>query len=220
MSYSPDSHTHQSLIMHMAEGGSSSDSWALFIDKYGPKLYFWSMQWCANHHDAEELVQETTLVVFRKIGVFRIRALGGFRAWLKEIAFHCWQKMLTSKKKFERPMHDPLLAHFKHSQMIDQMARTDLEALFDSIADQEILDLAMFKAKSKFREKTWRIFELIDLECKTVDQVAEQQNVSRGAVHTAVYKVRKLIREEIDNLGISMLSPTIPHDLTPAYDNA
>ncbi len=206
MSLVSGSHTHQSLIMLMADGGSSSDAWTLFVEKYGRKLYLWSRQWCTNHHDAEELVQETILVVFRKIGVFRCHATGGFRNWLKEISFRCWQEMLARKKKFDRPLNDHSLAYFKQIQMDDQAARSDLERLFESIADQEILDLAIFKARTKVREKTWRTFELIDLENKPVEDVTRHQNMTRGAVHTAVYTVRKLIREEIGKLE----APTQP----------
>ena len=200
MSLVSGSHTHQSLILLMADGATASDAWTLFIEKYGRKLYLWSRQWCDNHHDAEELVQETILVVFRKIGLFRCQATGGFRAWLKEIAFRCWQEMLARQKKFDRPLNDHSLAYFKQLQMDEQSARSDLEHLFDTIADQEILQLAMTKARDKVREKTWRTFELIDIENKPADQVAQLQGISRGAVHTAVYTVRKLIREETDKL--------------------
>ena len=208
MSLAFESHTHQSLIIHMAGGGTASDAWSLFIEKYGRRLYQWSRQWTSNHHDAEEVVQETVLVVFRKIGLFRCHGLGGFRAWLKEIAFRCWQEMLARRKKFDRPMNDHSLAHFKRSQLSDQSARMDLERLFDSIADQEILDLAMNKVRAKVREKTWRTFEMIDLKNKTVDQVGELQGMSRGAVRTAVYTVRKLIREETDKLE-SPVGPSV-----------
>lgn len=202
MSLVSGSHTHQSLIMLMAGEATASDAWGLFIEKYGRRLYLWSREWCTNHHDAEELVQETILVVFRKIGLFRCQATGGFRAWLKEIAFRCWQEMLARQKKFDRPLNDHSLAHFKQFQMDQQSARSDLERLFDAIADQEILDLAMIKARTKVREKTWRTFELIDLENKPVEEVAQLQGMSRGAVHTAVYTVRKLIREETEKLDV------------------
>jgi len=204
--------------MLMAGDATASDAWSLFIEKYGRRLYLWSRQWCTNHHDAEELVQETILVVFRKIGVFRCQASGGFRAWLKEIAFRCWQEMLARKKKFDRPMHDHTLAHFKKSQMDEQSARSDLERLFDSIADQEILDLAMIKARVKVREKTWRTFELIDLENKPVEEVAQLQGMTRGAVHTAVYTVRKLIREETDKLDTPLEPPTPPRTPNLSHD--
>ena len=101
-----DSCTDQSLILFMATGTSASDAWGVFIDKYGRRLYEWSRQWCANHHDAEELVQETILIVFRKIGVFQRKSEGCFRSWLREISYRCWLEMLKRRKRFERPIYD------------------------------------------------------------------------------------------------------------------
>ena len=191
-----DSRTRQSLIFFMVNGASASNAWSIFIDKYGRMLYAWSRQWCANHHDAEELVQETILIVFQKIGVFQNRTEGGFRRWLKEIAYRCWLEMLARRKRFDRPIHDVFVLDHQRSLIDNQMARAELEKLFDYIADQEILELAMARAQVKVREKTWKAFVMIDLKSESVETTAETLGISRGAVHTAVYTVRKLIREE------------------------
>lgn len=195
-SASSDSHTRQSLILFMANGSTASDAWGRFIDKYGRMLYGWSRQWCYNHHDAEELVQETVLIVFRKIGVFQCRSAGGFRGWLKEISYRCWLEMLARRKRFDRSLHDENLIDHQRALAEGQLARADLEKLFDQIADREILELAMARARVKVREKTWKAFTMVDERGEAVEEVARTLGISRGAVHTAVYTVRKLIREE------------------------
>ena len=184
----------------MANGSTASDAWGRFIDKYGLMLYNWSRQWCYNHHDAEELVQETILIVFRKIGVFQSRSSGGFRGWLKEISYRCWLEMLARRKKFDRSLHDQLVLDHQRAVAEGSLARADLERLFDQIADREILELAMARARVKVRDKTWRVFVMVDERGEAVEDVALRMGLSRGAVHTAVYTVRKLIREEMSAL--------------------
>jgi RNA polymerase sigma-70 factor (ECF subfamily) len=195
-----DSCTDQSLILFMANGTSASDAWGVFIDKYGRRLYEWSRQWCANHHDAEELVQETILIVFRKIGVFQRKSEGCFRSWLREISYRCWLDMLKRRKRFERPIYDHQVLDHQRSQIEHQTARAELEKLFDNIADQEILELALTRARVKVREKTWNAFVMVDMKSERVEDVAVALGISRGAVHMAVYTVRKFIREESQKL--------------------
>jgi RNA polymerase sigma factor (sigma-70 family) len=191
-----DSNTRLSLIQCMINGSTASNAWALFIDKYGRKLYGWARQWCTNHHDAEELVQDTLMIVFCKIGVFQSKSQGGFRHWVKEISYRCWLEMLARRKKYERPLNDQLVIDHQRAIAENQMAREELEKLFDQIADREILDLAMARARVRVRERTWKAFVMVELKGESVDHVSEILELSRGAVYTAVCTVKKLIKEE------------------------
>jgi DNA-directed RNA polymerase specialized sigma24 family protein len=52
----------------------------------------------------------------------------------------------------------------------------------------------------KVREKTWNAFVMVDMKSERVEDVAVALGISRGAVHMAVYTVRKFIREESQKL--------------------
>lgn len=108
--------------------------------------------------------------------------------------------MLARRKKFDRSLHDQLVLDHQRAVAEGSLARADLERLFDQIADREILELAMARARVKVRDKTWRVFVMVDERGEAVEDVALRMGLSRGAVHTAVYTVRKLIREEMSAL--------------------
>lgn len=85
MSNPDDSQTRASLLLAL-RAGADADAWELFCQKYGPRIAGWCRKWGASRQDAEDVVQETLVVVFRKIADFQYRPDLSFRAWLKTIA--------------------------------------------------------------------------------------------------------------------------------------
>src|SRR5438034_11422802 len=79
--------TSVSLLGRLA-GTPSDDDWRRLLDLYQPLLRAWMARAGVAASDADDLVQEVLLVVFREVARFKRRRDGAFRAWLRTILAH------------------------------------------------------------------------------------------------------------------------------------
>src|SRR5947209_14012937 len=79
--------TSVSLLERLA-GRPTEDDWRRLLDLYQPLLRAWMTRAGVPPADADDLVQEVLLVVFREVGRFERRGPGAFRAWLRTILVH------------------------------------------------------------------------------------------------------------------------------------
>lgn len=196
-----DSSTHLSLLASLMQGESASRSWDLFVDKYGRMMYRWSMRWGAGPEDAEEIVQETLILIYQKIGRFRLEGSGTFRTWLKKVAYRCWLQMLRGRRMSvaTRQMSEAD-SRQSRQQMASAGARLDLLAEFDRLAYQEILELASYRTQQRVSANSWQCFQLTYIEHISGEEAARRLGMNHNAVFVAVCRVRKILREEIQRL--------------------
>lgn len=193
--------TNPSLLKEIAEGSGCSRSWPVFVDKYGPILHRWCRRWGASPSDADDVVQECMIVVFRKLDTYRNNPRSNFRSWLKTVAFRIWLQVLEVSERKLRDSGDG-----DSSRMADwdrlrtHEAHNDLAANFDAIADQEILDMACSRVRSMVEPETWRCFELLKVEGLPGQEVADRLAIKIGSVFTNACRVRKLLKHEVDRL--------------------
>lgn len=191
-----DSTTNLSLLASLASGRSTSESWPIFVEKYGRLLVRWGQRWGARPEDCDEIIQETLILAFRNLDQYQRNPKSNFRSWLKTLAFRCWQKVrddmlhlqgLDMTRFEERTLR----------QLTSQAACNDLLGTFDAIARDEILEMASQRIKSRVEPETWLCFELMHVEKLPGDEVAMRLTKSRQAVFNNVYRVRRMLRDEI-----------------------
>jgi RNA polymerase sigma factor (sigma-70 family) len=192
-----DSSTHLSLLVSLMAGRSASESWPIFVEKYGRMMYRWSLRWGASHGDAEEIVQETLVLIYQKIGCFSIYGKGSFRDWLKKVAYRCWLGMIRSRKvaRVQRPGISS--ENNAMRQMASAGAREELLADFDRLACREIMELASYRTQKRVTAASWQCFHLTYLEHLSGQEVARRLGMTNNAVYVAVCRVRKTLREEV-----------------------
>src|SRR4051812_41085683 len=79
--------TSVSLLGRLA-AAPADDDWRRLNDLYQPLLRAWMSRAGVPLADADDLIQEVLLVVFREVGGFERRGEGAFRAWLRVILAH------------------------------------------------------------------------------------------------------------------------------------
>ncbi|MCY2934454.1 MAG: sigma-70 family RNA polymerase sigma factor [Planctomycetota bacterium] len=193
----PVSATHLSLLESLMQGRAASESWPIFVEKYGRMMYRWSLRWGANPADAEEIVQETLVLIYQKIGSYKIYGSGTFRGWLKKVAYRCWLSMIRTGKLVVDGQTEPLKYNHTLSQMASVGARRDLMAEFDRLANQEILELASFRTQNRVTAQSWQCFQMTYVEHLSGQEAARRLGLSKNAVFVSVCRVRKTLREEI-----------------------
>lgn len=195
-----DSSTDLSLIESLAQGNPASKSWPIFVARYGRLIYRWCLHWKAAPEDAEEVIQETLIAVFRRLETYQEREQSKFRSWLKTIAYHIWLD-IQQARRLSHGQANTLAAKANSYEMLMTIeARDDLVKLFDEMATQEIFELASKRVQNRVDASHWQCFELSFMKHVPGRQIGEQLRMSEGAVFTAISRVRKLIREEVERI--------------------
>src|SRR5947209_5841927 len=79
--------TSVSLLERLA-GEPTDRDWQRLHDLYQPLLRAWMARAGVSSSDADDLLQEVLLVVFREVADFDRRRTGSFRSWLRTILVH------------------------------------------------------------------------------------------------------------------------------------
>lgn len=189
-----DSKTRVSLLEALASG-ETERAWAIFFAKYAKMIHLWCRRWGASVEDSEDVMQETLLLVFRKIAQFQYNPEMSFRAWLKTITHHNWIQVLERHRQAYRVKPGQTNDLRYSDQLAD--AAEEFKMILDRIADQEILSLACAKVRTRVSELAWHCFEQAALLENNGEQVATSLGVSLNYVHVNVFRVRKMIQQEI-----------------------
>lgn len=128
---------------------------------------------CASSADADDAVQESLWLVYRRIGALRTAA--SFGAWAFSIVRRECQRMLQQMRgRTELPAEDDRVFAYYTTPGL----HLDLAAAIESLPD-------------KYREA----IVLRDFEENTITEMAESLRLTRAAVKSRIHRGREMIRE-------------------------
>lgn len=198
-----ESPTHLSLLASLIEGRSASESWPAFVDKYGPLLFQWATRWGASSHDAEEIMQETLILIFQKLEQYVHHPRSNFRSWLKTVAYRCWLQIQQARKEDRLALLRSRMEPDALRLIGSEAAREDLINEFDRVARSEILELASQRVQKQVEPSSWACFHLMYFEKLAGHEIAERLGMSQTAVYTCLTRVRKRMKVEIRQMDDS-----------------
>lgn len=169
-------------------------AWSEFFQRYLWMLRHWSHQWGLQSTDADDLIQDTLLVVMTKVCDFRHRGTGSFRSWIRTIARHCLCEALSRASRKRPP--ESLDAIWE-----TPAARQSLEEELDRIFELQLLEQAMKDVESRVQPSTWAAFRMTALESLPAKLVAEKIGLKATAVYAARSRVQRLITEELSRFS-------------------
>lgn len=158
------------------------------VEKHQAYAYTLAFRLLWQRQDAEDIVQEAFVRVWRHIGKFDLQKK--FTTWLYQIVIRlCYDSLKARKRKnriFQVKKLDP--DAFVPSENNDQ----NKEKLEDLITVLETLS-----PKQKL------VFTLRDLHDFSIDQVASLTDLSTGSIKSNLYHARKTIRNQLtsDEVG-------------------
>ena len=164
------------------------------VKRYERKLYNFGLRICWDVRDAEDLVQETFLNVFRYVKDFRYETK--FKNWLYKIASSvCIKKKRKSKFAPERELS---LDEFFPKE--DSRVPTELpgwaSAPVDQLLNQELSD-TIKQAITSLPEKYRVVIALRDLEGFSTAETAQILNVTASNVKVRLHRARLFLRETL-----------------------
>ena len=188
--------TPQSLIEDLAADRSSL-TWERFTYLYQPLLKLWLRFYPVPETERHDLVQETMIVVLRRISDFKHNGrTGAFRSWLKRIVHNQVLDYLRNRKSN---------FHNTESDVLDQLqsAHPDLESFIDREHDLEVLRRLLQLTKPLVPQLAWEAFYRTAVVGEDSSQVARELGMTLNAVYIARSRVFALVRQ----MGRGLVDP-------------
>lgn len=187
--------TSSSLIRRMKEGDPAA--WERLLQIYSPLVYSWCRKANLPPADARDVLQDIFARVAEKIADFRHDRPGDtFRGWLRVLA------------------RSKIADHFRGPGAGPKaIGGTDAKQRLEGIADEPsassvassrwggAIRRALGLIQAEFEERTWRAFWLTAVEERPPAEVAEELDMTPGAVRQAKYKVLRRLRLELGDSG-------------------
>jgi RNA polymerase sigma-70 factor (ECF subfamily) len=164
------------------------------VRRYEQKLYNFSLRMCRDHSDAEDMVQDTFLNVFKYLKDFRYETK--FKNWLYKVAAStCFKKRRKSKYAPERELS---LDEFLPGDEADAMEHVPEWALMplDRLLNEELAG-AVHRGILAIPKKYRMVIVLRDIEGFSTAETAQILNLSESNVKVRLHRARLYLREKL-----------------------
>lgn len=162
------------------------------VKRYEKKLYNFSLRMCRDPSEAEDLVQETFLNVFRYLKDFRYETK--FKNWLYRVAAStCIKRKRKSKFAPEKELSlDEFYPRDEAEVEVPNWARMPLEKLLS-----EELMYTMHQAILSLPEKYRMVIVIRDIEGFSTDETAGILDLSTANVKVRLHRARLFLRDKL-----------------------
>lgn len=172
------------LIELLKEEKTAHKAFEALVDSYSEPLYWQIRRLVVSHTDADDLLQNVFLKVWKNIHNFRGDAK--LSTWLHKIAINESLNFLHQERQ-KREITD---------DSGDDYLLTNIEA--DSYFDGEALDAALQKAIASLPEKQRLVFNMRYYDDMKYDEISEILGTSVGALKASYHHAVKKITSQLD----------------------
>jgi RNA polymerase sigma-70 factor (ECF subfamily) len=186
--------TRQSLLSRLKHW-DDADSWKVFFDTYWRLIYRTAVKAGLSDAEAQDVVQETVIAVFKKIPGFEYQSSkGSFKGWLMQLTR--WR--ITDQFRLRQ---QPSNEGSDGSAIVEQAAVDDLtQATWEDDWERNLMDVAIERVKLKVDSKLYQMFDLYVFKEWPVMKIANAFGMNPGNVYTAKSRISKLIKQEVERL--------------------
>ena len=171
-----------------------ADLFQRLVEKYQQKLYNFGMRMCGDSRDAEDLVQETFLNVFRYLQGFRYETK--FKNWMYRVATTTCIK--AKRKPKHAPEYELSLEDFMPGEGEDlpDQAPGWAQRPLDQLLNEELADRikqAILELPKKYR----MVVVLRDQEGFSTEETAQILDISVANTKVRLHRARLFLREKL-----------------------
>lgn len=191
-----DSATSLTLLRALKDDVRQHQAWGHFVQRYQPRIESWCIRWGLQDADATDVSQNVMLQLAKQMQTFDYDRSGSFRGWLKTIAWRSWVDFLrVQKRNVVKPGSRDALARLETVE-----AKDDLMERLEEEANQEILEVALNRVRSRVKHRTFEAFRLMTFERLTGIEAGQKLEMPVGSVFVAKSRVDKMLSEEVARL--------------------
>ena len=170
-------------------------SWQDFHARYGELLYRYARARGASAVDAEDIVQEVELYLFKAMEGFEYDAAKGrFRAYLRAAVVHAADRKAAKDARQGRTLDPEAFDYLAASREAQRDERWEREWRLHR------LRWALREIAPEFQDKTLEAFRLHVLAGLPVGETAAQVGLSEASVYQSKSRVLRRVKERLDAL--------------------
>jgi len=154
----------------------------LIVHRYKDALFNFTYRYLASSQEAEDVVQETFLRIFRNR--FAYRQIAKFSTWIYTIAGNLAKTELRKRKRRQLVYTSDMGYDDKEYEIEDTQANTERDV--DSVLTEKLIQDAIAKLPDRFR----KVILLVDVQELSYEEVSKILRVPLGTVKSRVNRAR------------------------------
>ncbi len=182
--------TDDQLIAQFTAG--CNFSFEEIVRRYETKVHNLAMRLTRNAEDAEEVLQDVFVTVYRKIEGFEGKAK--FSSWLYRITVNAAFMKLRKRKQDQSVSLDDMLPHLQNKAITQRNA---FGARSDSLAINNEIKDALESAINKLPDDYRAVFILRDIDGLSNKEVGDILGLSIPAVKSRLHRSRLMLRRRL-----------------------
>lgn len=177
-------------------------SWQDFFDSYWKLIYSIAREAGLTDAEAQDVVQDVVVHVWKKMKSFQYETGGSFRGWLRKTTH--WK--IADKFRARRPREvvlQPADEEAARTGPLERMADPrgfDLESVWEAEWAKHILENALARVRAQVQPKHFQVYDCHVIKGWPAREVASRLRTNIAQVHLIKHRIGRLIRQEIRTL--------------------
>lgn len=177
------------LVKKLLKGNEKA--FAELVNRYSQKVYNLAMRIARNQEDAEEILQDVFVTVYRKIDKFEGKA--AFSSWLYRITANTAFMKLRKRKQTPAVSLEETGHHVQQSWLGEQSNLNDVDMISSRHELRHRLEEAIEKLPREYRV----IFILRDVDGLSNQEVSDILSLSIPAVKSRLHRSRLMLKKRL-----------------------
>ena len=184
------------------------ESWLEFFNTYWKLIYGVAIKAGLTDTEAQEVVQETVILVAKKMPKFEYDpAIGSFKSWLLHTTRwrvnDQFRKRHVEREAASRRPDDTSRTPF--IERVPDPASLIQDEVWNKEWQKNIFDAAIERVKAQVSARQYQMFDLYVVKQLPVGKVAARLGVNVGRIYLAKHRVSGLIKKEIKKLETKLI---------------
>ena len=184
-------------------------------ERYGSRMFQLAMRYMKNREDAEEVVQDVLLKVYRKVDAFRGDA--ALSSWIYRITFNTAMSRLRTSRQARAAEAERDRALSATTAAGEQRETARQPADWSSMPDEELLRLQLREAVAVAIAELPEIYRaplvLRDIEGLSTEEASSRLHLKGQTLKSRLHRGRLMLRERLRVFATGLAL----HRPTPAY---
>jgi RNA polymerase sigma-70 factor (ECF subfamily) len=190
------SRTSPTLLGQLGQDPTDQEAWALFVSRYGRRIYNWCRHWGLQDADTQDVTQNVLALLAQNMRTFHYDPGRSFRAWLRTLVQHAVSDFAKSRRRPGRGSGDSDVA----AALQSVPARDDLMTRLSDEFDLELLEEAKARVRLRVEPQSWEAYRLTAEEGRSGVAAGERLGMKVAAVYKCRNRVEKMLQEEVGRL--------------------